>query len=524
MHTNARPGEAPAAPAVAPAGAPRSGGEPTNPLRDDPTLRARLAHELRQIVGGAHVIDAPEELLAYEYDATIDRARPDLVALPASTEEVAAVLRACAAAGVPVVPRGSGTGLAGGALAVIGGVVVATARMTRIRELDAEERLAVVEPGVINLALQEAAAAHGLRYAPDPSSQRICSIGGNVGTNAGGPHTLAHGSTVNHVLGVELVLPDGRVTWLDGRQLDAPGIDLRALVVGSEGTLGIVTAACVRLLPQPEAVRTMLAVFDTVERASEAVSAIVGRGVIPVALEMLDAEIIRAVESQASLGYPLDAGAVLLVEVEGLAEQVEEDATAVLDALEGAGAREVRTAREEAERERLWEGRKAGIGALGALSPNFYLHDGVVPRTKLPEVMRGVLALSERYGFRCANIFHAGDGNLHPNIMFDELEPGASARVLELGGEILRLCVDVGGSITGEHGVGLEKRSYIEWIFDPPDLDAMAGVRAAFDPVAGEAWRFNPCKVLPVSHGCAQGHAAEAGAALRLAQAPGIYL
>jgi glycolate oxidase len=486
-----------------------SGGEPANPLRDDPALRARLARELRQIVGAAHVIDAPEELLAYEYDATIDRAQPDLVVLPASTEEVAAVLRACAAAGAPVVPRGSGTGLAGGALAVIGGVVVATARMTRIRELDVEERLAVVEPGVINLALQEAAAEHGLRYAPDPSSQRICSIGGNVATNAGGPHTLAHGSTVNHVLGVELVLPDGRVTWLGGRQLDAPGIDLRALVVGSEGTLGIVTAACVRLLPQPEAVRTMLAVFDTVEGASEAVSAIVGRGVIPVALEMLDAEIIRAVESQASLGYPLDAGAVLLVEVEGLAEQVEEDAATVLAALEGA-AREVRTAHEEAERERLWEGRKAGIGALGAISPNFYLLDGVVPRTKLPAVMRQVLALSERYGFRCANIFHAGDGNLHPNIMFDELEPGAAARVLELGGEILRVCVDAGGSITGEHGIGLEKRSYVEWIFDPPDLDAMTRVRDAFASGPGGAVRFNPCKLLPVAHGCAQGHAGDA--------------
>ncbi len=494
--------------------------EPTNPLRDDPNLRARLARELRAIVGATHVLDTPDELLAYEYDATIDRARPDLVVMPASTEEVAAVLRACTVADVPVVPRGSGTGLAGGALAVIGGVVVVMTRMTRIRELDALERLAIVEPGTINLTLQEAAAAHGLRYAPDPSSERICSIGGNVGTNAGGPHTLAHGSTVNHVLGLELVLPDGRVTWLGGRQLDTPGIDLRALIVGSEGTLGIVTAACVRLLPLPEAVRTMLAVFDTVELASEAVSAIVGRGVIPVALEMLDAEIIRAVESQARLGYPLDAGAVLLVEVEGLVEQVEEDAATVLAELKSAGAREVHTADEEAERERLWEGRKAGIGALGAISPNFYLLDGVVPRTKLPAVMREVLALSERYGFRCANIFHAGDGNLHPNIMFDELEPGASTRVLELGGEILRLCVDAGGSITGEHGVGLEKRSYIEWIFAPPDLEAMVRIRDAF----GGAGRFNPCKLLPVSHGCAQGHAAEAGNALRLAQAPDTYL
>ena len=513
MHVNA--------PTAALAEAASPGNEPSNPLRTDPALRAALARELRAIVGIPNVIDAPEELLVYEYDATIERARPDLVVLPASTDEAAATLAACARVGVPVVPRGSGTGFAGGALPVAGGVVVATARMTRIRELDAEERIAVVEPGVINLALQQAAARHGLRYAPDPSSQRICTIGGNVGTNAGGPHTLAHGSTVNHVLAVEFVLPDGRVTWLGGRQLDAPGVDLRALVVGSEGTLGLVTAICVRLLPLPEAVRTMLAVFDTVEGASGAVSAIVERGVIPVALEMLDAETIRAVESQARLGYPLDAGAVLLAEVEGLAEQVEEDAATVLAALTESGARTVRSADEEAERERLWEGRKAGIGALGAISPNFYLLDGVVPRTKLPAVMREVMALSEAYGFRCANIFHAGDGNLHPNIMFDELEPGSSSRVLELGGEILRLCVEAGGSITGEHGVGLEKRSYIEWIFDPPDLDAMTRVRDAF----GGSGRFNPCKVLPVSHGCAQGHAAEAGqAALRLARAPGVYL
>ncbi len=502
-------------------GATSADGEPPNPLRTDPELRAALARELRAIVGRGHVIDAPEELLVYEYDATIDRARPDLVVLPATTEEAAAALGACARARVPVVPRGSGTGFAGGALPVNGGVVVATARMTRIRELDPEERIAVVEPGVINLALQQAAAEHGLRYAPDPSSQRICTIGGNVATNAGGPHTLAHGSTVNHVLGVELVLPDGRVTWLGGRQLDAPGVDLRALVVGSEGTLGLVTAICVRLLPQPEAVRTMLAVFDTVEAASEAVSAIVERGVIPVALEMLDAETIRAVESQARLGYPLDAGAVLLAEVEGLAEQVEEDATTVIAALKESGARTVHSADEEAERERLWEGRKAGIGALGAISPNFYLLDGVVPRTKLPAVMREVMALSEKYGFRCANIFHAGDGNLHPNIMFDELEPGSSSRVLELGGEILRLCVEAGGSITGEHGIGLEKRSYMDWIFEPSDLDAMTRVRDAF----GGSGRFNPCKVLPVSHGCAQGHAAEGGRpAVHLAQAPGVYL
>jgi glycolate oxidase len=322
---------------------------------------------------------------------------------------------------------------------------------------------------------------------------------------------------VNHVLGVEVVLPDGRITWLGGRQPDVPGPDLRGLFVGSEGTLGIVTSICVRLVPMQEAVRTMLAIFDSVEVASTAVSEIIQRGVLPVAMEMLDHEIIVAVESTMHVGYPLDAGAVLLIEVEGLREGVEADAAKVVAALEEHGAREVRVAESEEERERLWEGRKAGIGAIGAISPNFYLLDGVVPRTKLPEVMRGVLELSERYGFRCGNIFHAGDGNLHPNIMFDELEPGATEKVLALGGEIMRLCVDAGGSITGEHGVGLEKRSYMEWIFSAEDLNAMERIRLAF----GSGEHFNPCKILPTGRGCGAAHAAELRAHL---STPGVYI
>ncbi|MSQ41614.1 MAG: FAD-binding protein [Dehalococcoidia bacterium] len=478
---------------------------------------ATVVRELQSALGKRHVLWAPEDMLGYEYDATIDRARPDAVAFPANAEEVAAVVRITRRHDVPVVPRGSGTGLAGGALAARGGVLCVLTRMNRILELDPANRVAVVEPGVINLALQDAAAAHGLLYAPDPSSQRICTLGGNIATNAGGPHTLAHGSTVNHVLGLEVVLPDGRITWLGGRQLDAPGPDLRGLFVGSEGTLGIVTKICVRLVPVQAAVRTMLADFESVEAASEAVSAVIRRGVIPVALEMMDHEIIAAVEHVLHIGYPLDAGAVLLIEVEGLRESVEADAAQVVAACREQGAREVRVAESEAERARLWEGRKAGIGAIGTVTPNFYLLDGVVPRTRLPEVMRGVAELTARYGFRVANIFHAGDGNLHPNIMFDELQPGATAKVLELGGEIMRLCVDAGGSITGEHGVGQEKRSYMEWIFGPEDLRAMERVRLGF----GASELFNPCKILPTGHGCGQAHAADAR---RHLATPGVYL
>ena len=479
--------------------------------------RAAAIEALERAVGAAHVLHAPEDLIVYEYDATIDRALPDAVVFPATAEEVAAVVRAANAHDLPVVPRGSGTGLSGGAVPVKGGVVVVLTRMNRIVEVDAANRIAVVEPGVINLALQETLAPLGLTWAPDPSSQRICTIGGNVANNSGGPHTLAHGSTVNHVLGLEVVLADGRIVHLGGRVADAPGVDLRGLVVGSEGTLGIVTQATLRLVPTPRAVRTMLAIFDTIDAACEAVSAIIRGGVIPVALEMLDQEIIRAVEPRIHAGFPLDAGAVLLIEIEGLAEAVAVEAEAVIEACRASGAREVRSADTQSERDRLWEGRKSGIGAIGAVTPAFYILDGVVPRTLLPVVMRRILARSAEYGFRCANIFHAGDGNLHPNILFDPQESGAIQRVLDLGGEIMRICVDAGGSITGEHGIGLEKRSYMEWIFTPADLAAMADVRSAFD----DAGRFNPCKVLPGGHGCATGHADEVA---RHLATPGVYI
>ena len=481
------------------------------------TTNTALIEALRRAVGPAHVLHAPEDLIAFEYDATIRRVVPDAVVFPSTAEQVAAVVRAANEYDVPVIPRGSGTGLAGGTVPVKGGVVVALTRMTQIVEIDAANRIAVVEPGVINLQLQEALAPLRLSWAPDPSSQRICTVGGNIANNSGGPHTLAQGSTVNHVLGLEVVVADGRVINIGGRVLDMPGIDLRGLMVGSEGTLGIITQATLRLVPAAPAVATMLAIFDSVDDASEAVSAVIRNGVIPVAMEMLDQEIIRIVEPRIHAGYPLDAGAVLLIEVEGLAEGVAVEAASVVEACKASGAREVRSADTQPERERIWEGRKAGIGAIGAAAPAFYLLDGVVPRTKLPGVMRRVMDLSAQYGFRCANIFHAGDGNLHPNIMFDPQEEGATERVLELGGEIMRICVEVGGSITGEHGIGLEKRSYMEWVFSPADLAAMERVRMAF----GSADRFNPCKVLPGGHGCAAGHANELA---RHIAKPGVYI
>jgi glycolate oxidase len=461
-----------------------------------------LISDLSQKIDRSKILDAPEDLLVYEYDTSIDRAVPDVVILPTTVDEVSHAVKVAEQYNLPVIPRGSGTGFAGGALPVKGGILIVLTAMNEIREIDAENRIAIVEPGVINLHLHEALEPFNLIYAPDPSSQRICTIGGNVGTNSGGPHTLAHGSTVNHILGIEVVLPGGRIVWLGGKQLDTPGIDLRGVFVGSEGTLGIVTAICVNLIPTNETIRTMLAIFDSIDSASEAVSAIIRSGVIPMAMEMMDQETIKVVEPRVQAGYPIDAGAVLLIEVEGVTESVEHDSAVVVSACNDLGAREVRIAKSTLERESLWEGRKSAIGALGQTAPAIYLLDGVVPRTKLPEILNKVLSASSEAGFKCANMFHAGDGNLHPTVLFDPLEPGATDRVLELGGAIMKLCVDAGGSITGEHGIGLEKRSYMEWVFTESDLAAMEKVRFSFDPVGN----FNPCKILPTGHGCAQGH------------------
>jgi glycolate dehydrogenase FAD-linked subunit len=483
-----------------------------------PVTRACI-RKLQRALGRERVLATPEELIAYEYDGTIERGLPQAVVFPESTEQVAAAVKVAHHFGVPVIPRGAGTGLSGGAIAAVGGVVVALTRMKRILEIDPINRLAVVEPGVVNLDLSRAAEPYGLYYAPDPSSQRACTIGGNVAENAGGPHCLAYGATTNHVLGVEVVLSDGEIVWLGGHTRDVPGYDLVGAFVGSEGTLAIASKIVVRLMRIPESTRTLLAIFDTVDDASNAVSAIIAAGMVPAALEMMDRNIIAAVEPVLHAGYPLDAEAVLLIEVDGLEEGTVEQATAVQRVCEEQHAREIRVAVDPQDRELLWAGRKSSISALGRLYPNYYVLDGVVPRTRLPDVLRKVYAIAERFDLAVANVFHAGDGNLHPNLLFDEREPGATAKVLAAGAAIMRVCVDAGGSITGEHGVGLEKRDFIAWVFGPDDLATMARLKAAFK--AGE--RYNPCKAFPTRRGCGEvsaAHVQRVAAALE----PDVYV
>jgi glycolate oxidase len=460
----------------------------------------RLIRDLRRAVGRESLLHAPEDLIVYEYDATIERGLPDAVVLPDDARQVVEVVRIARGHGVPVTARGTGTGLSGGAIPCDGGVVIATSHLNRVLEVDPENRIVVVEPGVINLDVSRAVARHGLYYAPDPSSQKVCTIGGNVAENAGGPHCLRCGTTTNHVLGLEIVTPEGDLVWLGGKTPDSPGYDLTGLVVGSEGTLCIVTKVILRLLDLPPSTVTLLAIFDEVDRASGAVSAIIGQGIIPAALEMMDRNTMRAVEEAVHAGYPPDAGAVLLIEVDGLEEETREQANSVRDLCEEMGARELRIGFSAEERERLWAGRKGALGALGRLAPSYHILDGVVPRTRLPAVLRGVYEACDRFGFQVANVFHAGDGNLHPNVLFDERVPGTTQRVLELGAAIMRLCVEAGGTITGEHGVGYEKRNYMSWLFSEDDLEVMARVKLAF----GTADAFNPGKVFPSSGRCGE--------------------
>jgi len=463
-------------------------------------VRTALIRELKEIMRDEYVLVEKEDVIVYEQDGSFMQVLPEIVVLPGSTEEVAAVVKAAKRANVPIVPRGSGTGLAGGAVPAEGGVVISLARMNRILELDLRNRIAVVEPGVINVDVTKAVAADGFFFAPDPSSQAACSIGGNIANNSGGPHTLAYGVTTNHVLGVEVVLDDGRVLWLGGRAPESPGYDLCGAFVGSEGTVGIVTKAVLRLMRARESVRTLLATFDRMDAATQTVVDITGAGIVPVALEMMDRLTIEAVETGAPVGYPRDADAVLLVELEGVREFTERGARMVHEICTRHGARGVRVAQDEAERQRLWKGRKGAFGALGALAPNYYVQDGVVPRSRLPEIMRQIAEISARYHLRIANVFHAGDGNLHPNILFDIRTPGELDRVIAAGEEILRACVAAGGSITGEHGIGLEKKAYIGLLFSDADLDAMAKVRKVFDPDG----RFNPAKMFPTPMTCAE--------------------
>ena len=457
---------------------------------------AQFIAAVQAVLGEENVVVHPDDLLVFEYDGSIDRGMPSAVVFPANTSDVSRVMALAYEAGIPVVGRGSGTGLSGGAISPPGGVQIAFTRMQEVLEVDTENRHAVVEPGVVNLDLDTHVRKFGFRYAPDPSSQRACSLGGNIAENAGGPHCLAYGTTTNHVLGMEVVLEDGSVVHLGSMARETPGYDLRGVFVGSEGTFGIATRIAVRLLPVPESVKTYLGIFLDVDSACTAVSAVIGHGIIPAALEMLDALSIRAVQNVTDVGYPDDAGAVLLIELEGLDDEVNETGREVEAALWDTGASEVRAAEEAEEREHLWAGRKGALGALGSLAPNYYLVDGVVPRTQLAPVLRRVAEVGRKYDIPIANVFHAGDGNLHPCLLFDERQPGALETIMEAGAEVLEVCVEAGGTLTGEHGVGLEKKEQMPLVFSPEDMTAMRLVRDAFAPEN----RINPGKIFPDGH------------------------
>ncbi len=465
-----------------------------------PSMRT-LAERLAAIVGHDGIVDRPESLLVYECDGyTLERGAPELVVLPRTPGEVAAVLRLLAAERVPFVPRGAGTGLSGGTLPVAAPVMVCTSRLTAIESMDLVNRRVVAQAGVVNLAITRRVQHAGLLYAPDPSSQPACTIGGNVAENSGGPHTLKYGVTTNHVLGVELVLPSGEVVQLGGAVEDRIGYDLTGLVVGSEGTFGIVTRATLKLVRAPEAYRTFLAVFDSVDAASEAVSRVIAAGIVPAALEMMDHMILDAVESAFHAGLPRDAGAVLLIELDGAAAGLDPLEARVRAVCRTHGAREVRVARDDAERAVLWKARKRAFGAVGRLAPNYCTQDGVVPRTRVPDIVRAIAATAERHRLRIGNVFHAGDGNIHPIILFDERDRDEVRRVLAAGREILEACIALGGSVTGEHGIGVEKIEQMPLLFSPADLLAMTAVRAVFDPEG----RANPHKIFPDAKVCVE--------------------
>ena len=456
--------------------------------------------ELQRSVSAGGVLHDPMDVLTYECDGLPHlRASPAAVVLPASAAEVQAVVRACARARVPFVPRGHGTGLSGGALPVAGGIVIGLARLNRVLNVDLPNQRVTVEPGVTNLEITRQVAPFGYYYAPDPSSQQVCSIGGNVAENSGGAHCLKYGFTTHHVLGVEAVMPDGELVRIDGALMDAPGPDLLGLLIGSEGTLAVVTSITVRILRRPETVQTLLAAFDTIDAGGAAVSGIIGAGIIPAAVEMMDALAIRAAEAAVHPGFP-NTDTVLIVELDGPAAEVAALFDIVQQICRTSGATTIEVAQNDEQRMRIWRGRKAAFAAMGRVSPNYYVQDGVVPRTKLPEVLGRIRDLERRSGLPIGNVFHAGDGNLHPLICYDERIPGQADRAVEVAAEILSYCIDAGGSLTGEHGIGADKNSYMPKMFDAGDLALMQRVRDAFDPER----LCNPGKVFPTPRLCGE--------------------
>ena len=463
-------------------------------------MNSGLVRDIEKLLGSSAVLHRPEDVLLYEYDGSVEKGRPDVVVFPTTTEQVSRIVKLAGTYNVPVVGRGAGTGLSGGALARTGGVMIVFARMNRILEIDFENRRAIVQPGVVNHDLTLAAVPHGLYFAPDPSSQKSCTIGGNVAENAGGPHTLAYGVTTNHVTALELVLPDSEIVCVGSKHGDAPGYDLTGLFVGSEGTLALVTEITVKLSRKPEAVKTLLAIFETVDDAAETVVDITARAITPAACEMLDGWTLRAVEDYIHAGFPMDSAAVLLIEVEGLAEAVAAQAAAVTEVCNLHHAREVRLARDSAERELLWKGRKNAFGAMGRLAPSNYVLDGVIPRTKLPQALRRIQQVGEQYGFKIGNIFHAGDGNLHPIVLYDPRDATQFERAMKASAEIIRYCVEVGGALTGEHGIGMEKSGLMPLLFSDADFALMRRVHDAFNPDCS----LNPGKIFPLSKGCGE--------------------
>jgi glycolate oxidase len=463
-------------------------------------MDAQILRDLQQILGPEHVLHKPEDLLLYEYDGSVEIGRPDCVVFPQNTEHVVAIVAIANRFQIPLVGRGAGTGLSGGALARQGGILTVFSRMNRILEVDAENQRAVVQPGVVNSDLSAAVAHLGLHFAPDPSSQKACTIGGNVAENSGGPHTLAYGVTTNHVFAMQLVMPTGELIRIGSSAPDAPGYDLTGLFVGSEGTLALVTEITVKLTRLPEETKTLLAIFNRVEDATETVADITARGITPAACEMLDGWSLRAIEAYIHAGYPVDSAAVLLIDVDGLREAASEQSEQVAEVCRKHNAREVRVARDSRERDLLWKGRKNAFAAVGRLSPCYYVQDGVIPRTKLPATLRRIEEIGKKYGFEIGNIFHAGDGNLHPIVPFDARDADQFRRAVAASDEIIEFCVAAGGTITGEHGVGMEKDRLMPLMFSEAELDLMKRIRDAFNP----AGLLNPAKIFPASKGCGE--------------------
>ena len=465
-------------------------------------MNKEVIGKLRRILPSAAVVEDETELLVYECDGLpLFKNRPDLVVFPRTTEQVAQVVRLANEYRIPFLPRGAGTGLSGGALAVEGGIVIELQRMNRILSIDIENRIAVVQPGVVNLHISQAAAPYGLYYAPDPSSQMSCSIGGNVAENSGGPHCLKYGMTTNHILAIEMVTARGEIIRLGNPAGEPIGLDLVGVIVGSEGTFGIVTEITVRLLPKPQAVKTLLAAFHSVEECSQTVSDVIAAGIVPSALEFVDAKTIEAVEASVyKAGYPLDAVAALLIEVDGFREGLEETSNAIVEICRRNRAYDVRVAKDDEERAKLWLGRKGAFGAMGRLAPDMITMDAVIPRTRLPEVLVAIDRMSERYGLDVANVFHAGDGNLHPLILFDSRYQDQVEKIFGMSEEIMKLCVDVGGSLSGEHGIGYEKKDFMDLVFTEADLNTMMRVKQVFNPDG----LLNPAKIFPSRRGCTE--------------------